>query len=263
MQNREAIGTELRYFDNSKSVIALLDYDIGFKKLNNLVLRGNWTIRRGLSLSASIDHRTSPFLTTRNALIGQGVTTIEELSSIYSDDEIMQLAEDRSGKLMSYRLGASQSLSDRFQLNADVTMTEFTRTRAYAAVPGIPDQNTQYYYSINLVGSRLFMDEDTSIFGLRHIDGGTTATSTFSMDSRFPVTRKFRINPRLRVSYRDNKMGGADSWILFPSLRLLYRIGRRYRLDFEAGGQWINRDSTDDTGDRSSWFLYGGYRADF
>ena len=263
LQNREAIGTELRYFDDSKSVVALLDYDIGFKKLNNLVLRGNWTIMRGLTLSASVDHRTSPFLTTRNALIGQPETTIEELSLIYSDDEIMHLAESRSGKVMSYRLGASQSLTDRFQLNADVTMTEFNASSASELLPGIPDQARQYYYSLNLVGSSLFMDEDTSIFGLRHIEGGTTATSTLSIDSRFPVTRNFRINPRLRISYRDNQMGGADSWILFPSLRLIYRIGRRYRLDFEAGGQWIDRNSTDGAGDRSSWFLYGGYRADF
>jgi hypothetical protein len=263
MENREAIGTEVRYFDDTKSLIALLDYDIGFKKLNNLVVRGSWNIRSSLTLSASIDHRTSPYLTTRNALIGQADTTIEDLLQIYSGDEIRQLAENRSREVRSYRLGASQALSGRFQLNADVTMSEFGGTTSSPGVPEIPDQDTQYYYSLNLVGSRLFMDGDTTIFGLRHIDGGTTATSTLSLDSRFPVTRNFRINPRLRMSYRDNKMGGPDSWILYPSLRLLYRFGRRFQLDFEAGGQWIDRKSPDNTGDRSSWFLYGGYRADF
>ena len=263
LQNREAVGTELRYFDNSKSLIALIDYDIGFKKLNNLVIMGNWNVTGGLTVSASIDQRTSPFLTARNALIGQPVGTIEELSLIYSEDEIMQLARDRSGKIRSYRMGVSQSLFDRFQLTADVTMTDFTGTTASEGVLGIPDQNTQYYYSINLVGSRLFMDGDTSIFGFRRIDGETTATSTLLMDSRFPLSRQFQINPRLRVSYRDSKVGRADSWITFPSLRLLYRIGRRYRLDFELGSQWINLKSVDDNADRSSWFLYFGYRADF
>jgi len=263
MENREAVGTEVRYFDDTKSLIALLDYDIGFKKLNNLVLRGNWNVSNSLRLSASIDHRTSPYLTTRNALIGQAASTIEELLQIYSGDEIRQLAEDRSREVRSYRLGASQTLSGRFQLNADFTMSEFDGTTSSAGVPEFPDQNTQFYYSLNLVGSSLFMDADTTIFGLRHIDGGTSATSTLSIDSRFPVTRKFRINPRLRMSYRDNKRDGPDSWILYPSLRLLYRFGRRFQLDFEAGGQWIDRKSPDDTGDRSSWFLYGGYRADF
>jgi len=263
MQNREAIGTEIRYFDQSRSLIALVDYDIGFKKLNSLVIQGNWNVRGGLTLSGSIDHRTSPYLTTRNALIGQPFTTIDELLQIYSSDEIRQLAEDRSREVRSYRVGASQSLSERFQLNADFSLVEFNGTIASAGVPEIPEQETQYYYSLNLVGSRLFMDQDTSIFGLRYIDGGTTATYTLSWDSRFPVTRMFRINPRLRMSYRDNKLNGVDSWTLYPSLRLMYRIGRRYHLDLEAGMQWINRNSTDDNDDRSSWFLYGGYRANF
>ena len=263
LQNREAIGTEVRYFDDTKSLIALVDYDIGFKKLNNFVLMGNWHVRKSLTLSGSIDHRTSPYLTTRNALIGQEATTIEELLQIYSGDEIRQLAEDRSGKVTSYRLGASQSLSERFQLNADITMTEFESNAASADASGFTNQDTQYYGSLNLVGSRLFMDRDTTIFGLRYVDSGTMATSTFSIDSRFPLNRQFRINPRFRMSFRDAKRSGVDSWIASPSLRLLYRIGRRWRLDFEAGGQWIDRKSPTDTGDRSSWFLYFGYRLDF
>ena len=263
LQNREAIGAEARYFDQSKSLIALIDYDIGFKKLNNLVLQGNWHVRESLTLSAAIDQRTSPYLTTRNALIGQPVRTIKELLLIFSGDEIRQLAEDRSGKYRSYRLGASQSLSERFQLNADFSMTKLGGTTASAGVLEIPDQDTLYYYSLNLVGSRLFMDGDTSIFGLRYIDSGRTATSTLSIDSRFPVNAQFRINPRFRVSYRDNNLVGRDSWIVFPSLRLLYRIGRRFRLDFEVGGQWIDQKSEDDRGDRSSWFLYFGYRVNF
>jgi tetratricopeptide (TPR) repeat protein len=263
LQNREAIGAEARYFDESKSLIALIDYDIGFKKLNNLVLQGNWHVRESLTLSAAIDQRTSPYLTTRNALIGQPVRTIKELLLIYSGDEIRQLAEDRSGKYRSYRLGASQSLSERFQLNADFSMTKLGGTTASAGVLEIPDQDTLFYYSLNLVGSRLFMDGDTSIFGLRYIDSGRTATSTLSIDSRFPVNAQLRINPRFRVSYRDTNLVGRDSWIVFPSLRLLYRIGRRFRLDFEVGGQWIDQKSEDDRGDRSSWFLYFGYRVNF
>ena len=263
LENREAIGAEFRYFDRSKSLIALVDYDIGFSTLNTLVVQGNWNFNNGFRLSGSFDHRTSPFLTTRNALIGQPVSTIEEMLLIRSGDEIRQLAKDRTGSVSAFRLGASQTLSERFQLTADLTMTEFDGTITSEGVTGIPDQDTQYYYSLNLVGSRLFMEGDSHIAGIRHIDSGTATTTTFSLDSRFPVNRKFRINPRLRVSYRDYKLAESTSVILFPSLRLLYRIGRRYRLDFEAGGQWVDRDSVDDIGDRTSWFLYFGYRADF
>jgi hypothetical protein len=263
LENREAIGTQFRYFDRSKSLIALIDYDIGFKTLNALVIQGNWNFTNGFTLSGSFDHRTSPFLTTRNALIGQPVSTIEEMLLIRSGDEIRQLAKDRTGSVSAFRVGASQTLSERFQLTADFTMTEFDGTNTSGGVMGMPDQDAQYYYSLNLVGSRLFTERDSHVLGLRHIDSGTATTTTFSLDSRFPVNRKFRINPRLRMSYRDYKLAESTSVILFPSLRLLYRIGRRYRLDFEAGGQWVDRDSIDDIGDRTSWFLYFGYRADF
>lgn len=263
LENREAVGAELRYFDNTKSLIALVDYDIGFKKLNNFVLQGNWHVTNGLTLSASADQRTSPFLTARNALIGQSVETIEELLLFYSGDEIREMAENRSGKVTSFHLGASQSLSDRFQLNADATMSEFTGSEAMLSLTGDRDQATQYYFNVNLVGSRLFMEGDTSIFGLRYIDGGSAATSTLYLDSRFPLSRKFQINPRFAMSYRDSNTFGTDAWIALPSLRLLFRISRLYRLDFEAGGQWVNQDSVGYLGDRSSWFIYFGYRADF
>jgi tetratricopeptide (TPR) repeat protein len=263
MENREAVGTELRYFDDTKSLVALVDYDIGFKKLNNFVLLGNWNVWDGLTLSASADQRTTPYLTTENALIGQPVATIEELLLLYSGDEIRQMAERLSGKVTSYHLGASQSLSDRFQLNADATMSEFNASEISDSMPGYLDQATQYYFNLNLVGYRLFMDGDTSIFGLRYVDSGSTSTSTLYLDSRFPLSRKFQINPRFGLSYRDSKTYTTDSWIAVPSLRLLYRINRRYRLEFEGGGQWINQDSASNVADRTSWFVYFGYRADF
>jgi hypothetical protein len=127
----------------------------------------------------------------------------------------------------------------------------------------VPYKDTQFYYSLNLVGSRLFMENDTSILGVRVADSDRTATSTFSLDSRFPLSRNFQLNPRLRLMYRNSKMDGPDAWMTFPSLRLMYRIGRRYRLDFEGGGQWVNQKGQEYALDRSSWFVYFGYRADF
>ncbi len=263
LENRKAVGTQFRYFDQSKSLIALVDYDIGFNTLNNLVLTGNWNITNSSTISASVDYRTSPFLTARNALIGQPVSSFDELLLIYSADEIRQLAKDRTGSAKALRLGASHSLSERFQINADFSMTGFEGTVASGGVAEIPDQDTQYYFALNLLGSKLFMDGDSSILGLRYISGMTSSTSTLSLDSRFPLGTKFRLNPRVRVSHRDNKIDGSESWILFPSMRLLYRIGRRYRLDFDAGGVWTKRDTQDAMGDRKSWYLYFGYRADF
>ncbi len=48
------------------------------------------------SLHGSVDRRRSPFLSTGNALIGQPVENFEQLAKIFFEDELRQLALDRS-----------------------------------------------------------------------------------------------------------------------------------------------------------------------
>lgn len=64
----------------------------------------------------------------------------------------------------------------------------------------------------------------------------------------------------------------VDEWIASPSLRVIYRWRRRYRLELEAGGLWSTEDVAlptnpgllmDDTEETSSYFLNLGYMVDF
>jgi len=263
LENRQAIGAELRYYDISRSLISALDYDIGFNTLNSFVALGNWTFNNRMTLTATVDIRKSPYLTTRTALIGQQVTTIEDLLLSFSEADIRQLAEDRAADVQTYSFGLSKHLFERFQVNLDVTMTQFGGTPASGGVPEMPDFGTQLYYSANFIGYSLFKEGDSSIFGMRYIDSDTSTTSTLSFDSRHPLSNKFRINPRIIVSMRESTINEADRWLARPSLRFLYRLGRHYQLDFEFGGEWSSTDSSVQTIDTSSYFLYLGYRADF
>jgi tetratricopeptide (TPR) repeat protein len=263
VQDRQAVGSELRYFDDSRSLIMLVDYDVSYSEMNSFVTLGNWAFPNRLTLNAMIDFRKSPLLTTRNALIGQSVSSIEELLVLFGEDEIRQLAKDRTGDLQTYSLGLSAPLFDRFQLNADATMTNYDGTLASGGVPAIPDVDGTIYYTLTAVGSSLLMEQDTTIFGLGYVDGDSASTTTLTVDSRYPVTRSMRINPRLRVSQRDIERTDSSQWIAAPSLRMLYRFARRYEVELELGGEWSKQQTATDSIDYNSYFIYAGYRADF
>jgi hypothetical protein len=263
IEDRQAVGSELRYFDDARSLIMLVDYDLSYSEVNSFVTLGNWVFPNRMTLNAMIDFRKSPLLTTRNALIGQSVSSIDELLLIFREDEIRELARDRTGDIQTYSLGLSAPLFDRFQINADATMVNYDGTPASGGVPAIPDADGNVYYSMTLIGSSLLMEQDTSIFGLGYVDGGMVSTTTVTIDTRYPVTRGMRINPRFRVSRRDIDRTDSEQWIATPSLRMLYRFARRYEIELEFGGEWSSQKTDTESFDYNSYFIYAGYRTNF
>ena len=109
-----------------------------------------------------------------------------------------------------------------------------------AETPGL---GTEYYYNVNLVGSSLMAEGDTSIFSVRYADGNTASTTSLSLDTRYPVTDRLRINPRLLVSYRDFSTSDSKEVIAVPALRLFYELQRHTRLEFEFGARLSDWDT--------------------
>ena len=262
IEDRQAVGGELRYFDDARSLVMLADYDISYSELNSFVTLGNWAFDNRVTLNAMIDFRKGPLLTTSNALIGQPVSTMEELRLIFGEEEIRRLARDRTDSLQTWSLGVSTPLFERFQVNADATMIRSEGTRASGGVAAVPGADNTYL-SMTLIGSSLLMEQDTSIFGIGYSDGATADTATLTIDTRYPLGRGARFNPRFRFSRRDLDRTDSEQWIATPSLRLLYRFARRYEIELEVGGEWSTRKTDAESVDYNTYFLYMGYRADF
>ncbi len=263
LEDRQAVGGQVRYFDEARSLIASLDYDVGYGELNSVAALGNWRFANLITLNASLDLRRSPFLTTENAIIGQPVGTLEELLLLFDEEQIRQLALDRSGEMRTATLGIARPLFERFQINADVTVSDFAGTTASGGVPAFDGLGTEYYYSLYLTGMSLFREGDTSILGLRYLDGSTASTLALSLDQRFPVGSRLRLNPRLRLYRREMLTDGSEQWTAAPSMRLFYVLGRNYRLEFDLGGEWSTRDTAVLDSDYFIYYVYLGYRADF
>ena len=263
VDDRNAIGTEFHYLDDSRSFTGLLDYDLDFGELNSVLVLGTWRLPNRTTLSALIDSRLSPVLTTRNALIGQPVTTIEEMLLVWTEEEVRRLAEDRTAQARTITLGLAQPISERFQLNADVTATEIEATAESGGVLAVPGTGQQLYYSASIVGSSLFGSGDVGILNLRYGDSDAFQTTLLTLDARFPVGRRLRLNPRLRLAVWEDLSSGRRRETVSPAFRLLMNTRNRYRLEFEVGTDRFTRIDSAGEQDSSSTYVNFGYRADF
>jgi hypothetical protein len=261
--DRRAVGGEARYFDPSLSVLTFVDYDISYQSLNTFIALGTWTLPDRTTINASLDYRNNPILTTTNAIQGQPVRSLADLLDTLSEDEVRQLAEDRTGELTTATLGASHPFTDQWQISGDVTVSNLSGTDASGGVEAIPGTGNEYFYNLQLIGSNLVKTGDISILGLRYADTSTSRISTLTLDTRYPIQNVWRINPRLRLDYRDNSNNNSTQWIGAPSLRVDYRWRRRYRFEIEGGGEWSTENLPNDSQDSSSYFFSLGYRVDF
>jgi len=261
--DRRAVGGELRYFDPKHSFFSLVDYDTFYNKLNTIQLLGNWTMQNKTALNVLLDYRNSPILTTSNALQGQTAVTIDELMITVPEQDIYDLALDRTAVSRVATVGMTRPLTKRLQFSGDVTLSRLSSTPASGGVDAIPGTDNEFYYNLQLIGSNLIKDGDLTVLGLRYTDATTTRATSLSLNTRYPVTVNFRVNPRFSVDFRKNLNDNTDQFIYRPSARLTWNVKRRFRLEAEFGGEWSDRQLVTGSTATRSYFATLGYRADF
>ena len=262
VEDRQAIGTEFRYFGENQSLWGLVDFDTSYSELSSAYLHGSWRFASRLTVSASIDQRHSPYLSTGSALIGQPVSTFEELLVLMTEEEIRQLSIDRSPLASSYTAGVSYSLSPRLQLSADLNRTTVDAAPASGGIAAVP-ASTYSYASTTLVASSLFREGDVTMLSLRYSESDSSQVTSVNLDARFPLGRRWRVNPRLRVDQRRILSDSSDEWLYTPGIRLQYRHNRKLRIELEAGKQFAQRELVGTDADRESYFVNLGYQAFF
>lgn len=260
--DRRAAGTEVRWFRPGRTLVGLIDYDIDYHALNMAMLLGTFEFPGNWTVTGTLDHRKSPFLTTRNAMAGQAVQTLGELIAQIGEPAVRALAEDRTADVDAVSLGVSRPLGTRFQWIADVGATRMSEMPASGGVEAIPSPGTELSFGAQLIGNSLLRAGDVSILGLRLIEGDVARTTSVSLGSRFPLFGRLRAGPRLRFDYREFATGGTTQWLASPALRVDWHA-ERTTIEFEAGGEWMSRELAVDREDSSRYWFSLGYRVGF
>ncbi len=253
--DRQAIGMEARYFVAGRTLLAMVDYDAHYRELNGAVLTGSLQLPARWAVSFSADHRRSPVLTTRNALIGQPVRTLEELLGLFSPEEVEQLARDRTPLSDLFSVSVSRPLGERFQLSFEAYGSRFAATVGSGNVSATPASGLEKTFQLQLTANNLAQANDLWVLSARHQDGALVTSQSLAAAARMPVGGAWRLGPRLRVERRESRIDTADETLYVPTLRLDYQRGRAW-LEFEAGAEFGARKLVSD--DESSQRLYFG-----
>jgi len=262
LTDRQAIGGEVRYFRPGLSLVGLVDYDLHYQELNDVLLLGTAALPRNWTLSVNLDHRRSPSLATRNALIGQPVTRFDQLFGLYTVRELEELARDRSATSDVYTLSLSRPLDERWHWNLDLSRMTLGETPGSGGVPATTGTGTDYFVSTQVVGYGLFASSDVETFGLQVQDGDTSTAVSLGLNAQFPIGEAWRIGPRLRVDRREFHNDGSQQLLYAPALRTELR-GNHLVLEFEGGMEFGERTLDHASEETSRYYLSLGYRYDF
>lgn len=259
LTDRSVAGAELRYFGAERSLWGIISYDTEFSDLSSAFLQGSWRLPGNTTVTGLVDIRRSPFLSLGNALVGQQVDDFDALTVLFTEDELRQFALDRSPEVSTYSFGISRPFTPKLQFNFNASHSTVAATPESGGVPAT-EKSDYSYFSTDLVTSGLFTEGDVGIVGLRYSRSDTTDVYSLNLDTRFPIGRKWRINPRLRIDYRQILADQSTQWNYTPGVRIQFRPTRRWRVDLEGGQQFSRREMATSNIDRDSRFVYFGYQ---
>ena len=259
--DRQAIGTEIRYFRPGLTFVGLADYDIHFGDLNDVLLLATAALPSRWTMSVNLDHRKSPGLSLRNALIGQQVQTFDELFSLYSGAQVQQFAQDRTAESDTYTLSLSRPFGERWQWSMDVSGMSMSATPASGGVDATPASGTDLLFSTQALGYGLFGRGDVSSLGFQYQTGDSTDTISLGLYTQIPLGEAWRLTPRIRVDQRTFHDDGSTQLLYAPGLRAEMRWQRLW-LEIEGGAEIGQRTLGDSSADTTRYYFSLGYRYD-
>ncbi|MDH5323870.1 MAG: hypothetical protein OEZ68_02775 [Gammaproteobacteria bacterium] len=262
LMDRRAVGGEFSYFDKNRgNFFSLLDYDINFGDWNLALFQGQYTAFKPTSINLYMDYRKSPNLQMTNALLNAGITT-EQLVRQFNEEEIQNIAEDRTGRSRIVTLGVSHDFSDKVHFVADISRSDSLSKIAPLVVTdkAVTDKSKQVDVSALLIVEDWLEPKDTLLLNTRRTDGSDFVTTVYSGSYRYFYQSLYRVEPK--IAFKDRKSSNGSRLIKrVPGLKVQYRAQQnlRYYMEFSLESQSGN---TPGSSSRSVNY-YIGYSWDF
>ncbi len=271
LTDRQAIGTEFQYRTGRGFVYGIVDYDLFYNDLNNVTAITNYRYNNKLYFNLTLDNRNSPLLTTTNAIQSQGVDTLDELKTKtgLSDEQIYQLAEDRTSKSTNLFAGTTYIIDDDRQIYLSLSLSSIEATKASAATATTPaiaamEATDNTYISGDYTVRGFFMEKDYTTVGFRVSDTSSSETTSIRGRTRIQSSsiKNLNYNPRIRVDFRSSKITNDDQYIIYPSFKVSYKPTKKVKLEASLGLEYSNFDLPN-RNDQTFYSLFLGYTYQF
>lgn len=231
--DRQEIAIDAGYQNKLRTFYSILDYSLQYETVNFFLATLSQHYQGGSSLSFMADYRQTPFLTTTNALQGQvGVSSLADLLSTLTEDEIEQLSLDRTAVYKSSAVNYTHYVDDALRVTVDVTVSNMSGTVASAGVDALQDTGNEYSYAIGFIANNLFTFNDSNIMNIRISQLSTSDVLLLSLSSKLRINRAWRINPKFRYDTRDYD-DGRSSTAIRPSVGIKNKMSKHWQFEME------------------------------
>jgi tetratricopeptide (TPR) repeat protein len=277
LTERRAVGTELRYFNNSTSAFGLIDYDTIYHDVNIALLQGNWTSSNHITFNALLDHRKSPILFGETGL--QAVTatplSVGGLRGVLSDQQIYSVIKNITAETDTALIGATKQFTPKWQIGGDLRLNRTKGTNGVNLlgvvpggldVPAQPNTGITYTYDLQAIGNNIVLSDDTTVINSSLINDPHFFAQTLGLTNVATFRTKLHVTSSLNLFHQksDSSQNDLRLYKVAPTFRISYQMFDTGLLEAELG---LEKSYSDDNTStiiralRESMFV--GYRWDF
>ena len=273
---RRALGSELRYFNNTTSWFGLLDYDTIYDRVNIALLQGNWTGFYDITYNVLLDHRKSPILYGESAIPAvTGVRSVGGLRQVLTKKQIIKTVNDVTADSDTALFGLTKQVTPKWQLGGDIRLNRTSGTRGIDFTTIVPNGNlisgtrssgTAYSYSMQAIGTNTIFADDTSVINGSYVDDPVYYAHVLGLTNVATFRTKWHVTSSLNFYNQRSDSSLADLKIfkVAPTLRVSYQVTDAGLLEAELAFEKSYSDDNTNTkinSTRESMFV--GYRWDF
>jgi tetratricopeptide (TPR) repeat protein len=286
--DRRALGGDLRYFDNARTLYTSLDYDILFMTLNAATVQGTWQLPDQTMFSLLFDDRKAPELLTSNALITCAAPSISQLERQGSPnclttpsliqgpltlDQIRDIAKQTTATSKQWSLSVTRPLSSKWQASLDGRLTNVgalpflplsqVQVGMGNTIPAQPGTGNVWSADLQVNGTNLYSLRDINSFTYSWLHGPQfTGNQLGYANLSGLLENRITIEPSLRY-YSENDATGNHLTRITPALRFTYKVLTHVSLESQVLYERSKTEGPTQNDTTSNVFYYVGYRYDF
>ena len=272
--DRRAVGGELRYFDEQKTLYSLVDYDVQFATLNAATLQGTYQFADQTSVSLLLDDRKAPTLETTNGLLQTGCTsyaqyfagTCAHSTPPYTVEVLRADALATTANSHQFAFDVSHPFGKNWQASADLRVT------SVGALPTVVINNQTFQgtsatgnvfgATLQATGSNLYSKRDINVFSLTKLHSATLDGTQLAYSNLNTVLdNRLSLEPNLSL-YWETDTSGQRLFRISPSFRSSYKLTRRMSIEGTVALERSRNEGPAQNDTTSNVFYYLGYRFD-
>lgn len=280
INDRRAIGGNVRYFDQQKTLMTMLDYDVQFKDLNMLTVQGTLNRESGTNYNFLLDRRKTPLLSLRSAVNGTAASIDTLIQNGWTKEDLILLAKERTAVSNMAQFGVTNQLNEKWQMGTDVSVsntsglkesgTQFTdpftgavTTGLDGYVPGTPASGNTWTLSERLAGNSVFSKNGMSMCSVSFTKSHLMTGKSLLLNSREYLQEKAIVDGMLRFYWQTDSFGGKQNSIS-PTIKYSYRLKTSLTVEAELGLDWTKATpSTLQSSKTTRKYSSFGFRWDF